>query len=643
MAGLPNHPRLLLLASELPAIHARIANAPWAKSYYDALKKRSDDWLVKTVQLPAEGGQWPHWYVCPVHGVKLKTESPTKHICPIDGQVFTGYPYDQVVMGDRHNDFSNAVRDLGLMYQVTSDKRYASKAKEILLAYRDHYLTYPLHDRWNKPKYGGGHIMAQSLDESTWLIPMAQGMDCVWDILSPDEIEGLRTKLFYPATLDTIMRDHDEVISNRQIWRDSAIGVSGLLFGDKQLTGFAIDSDHGFRTQMEKGVSPNGQWFEGSWGYHFYSIMAGTHLTEAASRSGIDLYDDAFRKMFLAPIVFAMPNGKLPAFNDSGVASASGNANYEAAFLRYKDPTLAEPLQTSTRISLLAFTDGVDKLPPENSSEVHSQNFEQEGYGILAAGKGTEATWLCVKYGPHGGGHGHPDKNQFVVYANGRMIADDPGTELYTSPLHVGWDKTTLAHNTLTVDEQNQVPATGKCLGYKVGDGWGAIITDAGPAIPNISFRRAVSLGPELDCRRRHCSLHRWQTARTGSRLPSNGHLDQRACRRLVHPARKAGLSVSERCAKPGRPESSAATDREKRAVRIRGDFSARGVANHLYTWHGNRLPWNNRPSTCPYRPPHHASDDIYLGGRDQLRKNWPSADAGSCGPKRRNCGARCL
>ena len=63
-----------------------------------------------------------------------------------------------------------------------------------------------------------------------------------------------------------------------------------------------------------------------------------------------------------------------------------------------------------------------------------------------------QATWLCLKYGPHGGGHGHPDKNNFVLYARGKVLFPDPGTRPYGSPLHNGWDKITLAHNTLVVD-----------------------------------------------------------------------------------------------------------------------------------------------------------------------------------------------
>ena len=217
-------------------------------------------------------------------------------------------------------------------------------------------------------------------------------------------------------------------------------------------------------------------------------------LTEAAFRCGIDLYGDAYKKMFLAPLDFAMPDGRLPAFNDSRTASAKGNANYEIALARYKEPRFALPLAKTSRRSLQAFVNGAPELPAVPAAPQPSRNYPASGYAILRAGAGTDATWLCLKYGPHGGGHGHPDKNSFVLYGAGRVLADDPGTANYGVPIQTGWYKTTLAHNTLVVDETSQRPATGSCLDFQTKDGWSAALVDAGTALPEVTFRRAAFL-----------------------------------------------------------------------------------------------------------------------------------------------------
>jgi hypothetical protein len=99
-----------------------------------------------------------------------------------------------------------------------------------------------------------------------------------------------------------------------------------------------------------------------------------------------------------------------------------------------------------------------------------------------------------VKYGPHGGGHGHPDKNSFILYAHGRILTTDAGTHAYGSPLHLDWDKTTLAHNTLVADQSSQEAATGKSLAFGFTQGVDYSMTDAGAIYKGVSFIRTVAL-----------------------------------------------------------------------------------------------------------------------------------------------------
>ena len=171
-----------------------------------------------------------------------------------------------------------------------------------------------------------------------------------------------------------------------------------------------------------------------------------------------------------------------------------GDANYEIALARYKVPVLAIPLAGNARRSLQAFVNGVADLPEPTVAAEASRNFPSSGYTILRAGLGKDATWLCLKYGPHGGPHGHPDKNSFVLYAAGHVLAGDPGTAFYGVPIHAGWYRTTLAHNTLVVDETSQHAATGTSLAFRTGDGWSGSLTEAGYAYGDVSFRRAVCL-----------------------------------------------------------------------------------------------------------------------------------------------------
>ena len=492
-ATLPPHPRLLFATSDIPRIKQRIATHNWARVRFDSLKSQADGWLKTDIKLPPRGGQWFHYYSCPKHGARLRTEGPTRHVCPIDGEVLTGYPYDDVVLMSEHSRLAGAVRTLGVVHQLTGETRYAEKAKEILLAYASKYESYPLHNIKGEERIGGGKVGPQTLDESTWLISMAEGADCIWNTLTAAEQRNAEQHLFRPAT-DIIQR-HKMGIHNIQCWKNSAVGLTGLLLGDSQLVNKALSGEAGYFQQMAKGTTADGAWYEGAWGYHFYTVSAVSHLTEGAFHSGIDLYGPEFKRMFDAPLDLAMPNLELPAFNDSHEVSIPGSASlYEMAFARYQDPRYQLVLARGKRDSDAALMVGREASGRANELVPTSRNFPASGFAILAGGQGNDTTWLCLDYGAHGGGHGHPDKLGFVLYGLGRVIAPDPGTANYGVPIQAGWYRTTIAHNTLTVDERSQQPAEGKCETFLAAKDFSAVSATAGKIYKDVSFRRTLAL-----------------------------------------------------------------------------------------------------------------------------------------------------
>jgi hypothetical protein len=118
--------------------------------------------------------------------------------------------------------------------------------------------------------------------------------------------------------------------------------------------------------------------------------------------SGIDLYREPLRKMFEAPIQLAMPNLMLPAFNDSTEAPVRNNL-YELAFARYHDTLYLTALVGASRRNEYGLWFGVDRIPAGEPAPLKSRNAGDSGYAILQRGVGQQATWLCLKYGPHGG------------------------------------------------------------------------------------------------------------------------------------------------------------------------------------------------------------------------------------------------
>jgi len=146
--------------------------------------------------------------------------------------------------------------------------------------------------------------------------------------------------------------------------------------------------------------------------------------------------------------------------------------------------------------------------------------------------KGSDHT-VAVKFGPHGGGHGHNDKLTFISYAHGAHLATDPGTQAYGAKSHNTWDKTTVAHNTLVVDEQTQAQATGKLLEWNPGPDVTEIRLSAGPVYPNIQIERTLVLTKDylLDIADVHSTMARLTNSIGSITTPVRCRHNFRCCR----------------------------------------------------------------------------------------------------------------
>ncbi|MCY4374489.1 MAG: heparinase II/III family protein, partial [Spirochaetaceae bacterium] len=101
-----------------------------------------------------------------------------------------------------------------------------------------------------------------------------------------------------------------------------------------------------------------------------------------------------------------------------------------------------------------------------------SVNFPASGYAILRArapGRDVEEVQLLLQYGPHGGGHGHLDKLNVVLYANGRVQAPDLGICNYSLPESHDWFRQTVSHNTVVVDQVSQHRIGGELERFEAG------------------------------------------------------------------------------------------------------------------------------------------------------------------------------
>lgn len=496
-------PSLFMSEEDFAARQQVAEREPWAKASLTALIKEADDFPRSYNQRfgltdaapPSEGGQWLHWYACPDSGRALQFHPPDQNICPDTGKNYSGYPYDHVVYQLRNDALAEASVALGLAFRFTRKEEYAQRAAKILNAYARVYPTYTLHDIHGKAGPNGAKAYAQTLDESIWLIKIAWAYDLIRGagVLSAQEKQAIETNVLR-ASATMVLKAHKEPTYNIQSWINGAAAAVGFTLNDQPLIKEAIDGPIGFRYQMHRFVT-EGFWAEGAWGYQFYAMRPLAMTAQMATRKGINLWkqEPNLVALFHSPLGVMLPDGRLPAFNDSGSPDLyEQDYLYEVAYAATSDPALLTVIEHGLRSDREAFLFGVEHLPHAAPPKLVSTIFREAGYAALRS-PNSDLT-VIMKFGAHGGAHGHFDKLNFVLYSHGQMLAVDPGTHPYGIPIHREWDSMTIAHNTISVDQQRQSASTGKLLDWHVGDDWVAVRADAGEVYPGVRLQRTILL-----------------------------------------------------------------------------------------------------------------------------------------------------
>lgn len=468
------HPFVFWDQADIDSALARIVDGSpdqaWARPIHDNIIADAEDWLVEAILVPDEGGGWTMDYVCPTHGVTLRydPDEPLSHRCPAGGEIWTGEPYDAAWRAYRHNSLSTAIRTLGLAFLLEADEgrgaAFAARARDILLDYALKYPDYEIHSPYGPLFPSAAKAFTQTLDEAVWLLKIVAGYDSIYDsgLLTGDEKDRIEDGLLC-FSVNTILRN-DAMRSNWQAWHNAALGSVGFLLEDPWLIDRAIDGAHGFEYHMIESVQDDGIWYEGALSYHYYTLNAYRQLSEAALRSGIDLYANTrYKMMFDAPLDTLLPNLEFPRINDVSSSRDSVRSRapyYEVAKARWNDDLydwlLDEIYSSGTNRSspdALLYGRPIDGTA---SNSLAAANLEASGLAILREGMGADPVYLLMDYGPHGGSHGHPDKLGIILF-KGRELLPDMGTVKYTLPQHEGWYRQTLAHNTLMMGEASQL------------------------------------------------------------------------------------------------------------------------------------------------------------------------------------------
>ncbi|MEE2752993.1 MAG: heparinase II/III family protein [Candidatus Latescibacterota bacterium] len=466
---------------------------------------QADMAIKRTIPFPPEGGQHNQWYQCDKCQIALQTVDDTHHQCPKCNEVYTGYPYDNVIFARQFHSLTRDMNRCAWAYAVTRKRAYAEKARVILIEFAKRYSTYPLHSanqgtREDRLSKSSGHVFEQTLTEASWTQDIVETYDLIreGDVLSSEDDRSIQ--IFLRALADNIWK-HKAGKSNWQTYHNSAFILIGGVLGDETLIKRAIeDPKNGHEYQMAVSVLPGGMWYENSWSYHFYTLGAVERIIETGRRLGLNLYDDPrVKSMYTVAMGYIMADGTLPRFGDALTTGPQGR-RYETAYHYWKDPAFLSILpEGPTWDSIMLGRD--EKLREGTVVETKSQLKEGAGHAILRAVGSDGSSSAVLTFGPFGGFHGHFDKLSFVYFALGQELGYDSGrakSQAYRLPIHKNWYRATTSHNTVLVDRTSQKGAEGVGEFFFHNHELAVSVARVDSAYEGVEHRRVIVLRPHF-------------------------------------------------------------------------------------------------------------------------------------------------
>ena len=504
--------------------------------------------------------------ICPEDGAPLVFDpwSPREHRCARCGKTYTGERHERHWARFQHLWLAERAAHLAALAALADNDAAGARAADILRAYARSYWQYPNRDN----VLGPSRLFFSTYLESIWIcnyLAAAALLDASGH-LDEDTAKGVGQVADEAANL---IGEFDEGFSNRQTWNNAALTAIAVWFEDEELAQRAIEGRTGLLAHLARGFGRDGMWYEGE-NYHLFALRGFLTGAAWAREAGIDIYDvpklaDRVRAALLAPARTALPDFTFPARKDSrfgvslaqpmflelwevGLAELGDGERGEAggeleswlgALYRAPAPKLelfdsylhdapVEPLPallSRNSLSWWALLKMLPELPgdaPPSPWSPGSVLLESQGLALLRAG----GRYVSLECGPHGGGHGHPDRLHLTLHADGVHWLPDFGTGSYVAR-DLAWYRSTLAHNAPRLDGASQPPGDATCEAFDASGDWAWARGSYG------DLTRTVVSGPayvldvvELATREEHLLELPWHFAGSGDVTSPGGWSD---------------------------------------------------------------------------------------------------------------------
>lgn len=406
-----------------------------------------------SVKIPAANGEHAGWD----WAYTLSAKAPPKH------DESKHYPPWTAMFQERSDSLTTRLKHFLVAWLLTGEQGYYDKAHEIVFC----LTKWP---QWTDPSYGGS---PSCLDTGHCTQAVALFYDWCHDQLTEAEQAEVRQALIDKG-IEPIRATFPKLTAYHNFWAviDTGFGMAALaLCGD-------VPEAEAWVAEAVAHAAENYD-VQGSDGGSYEGPMYGTYAADQLAFLLLSLQTSRVAtKLLEHPFLQTLPrfacNGLsphlhgIPTFGDGGFTA--GYPLTMAALANQGDEAARHYLVTTGHLAGIA---GLNELffygpllsaetLPSTPSWLGPAAFVDIGYAFLR-GRGAEP-FLAFKCGPPAAnvGHNHYDQNSFQMTAFHNVLAADPGYRSYFDPPRRRYTTSTLGHNTIVVDLDDDYLASDK-------------------------------------------------------------------------------------------------------------------------------------------------------------------------------------
>ncbi len=457
------HPYIVCTEPEWKAVKEKAENYEWAGDIADTYIKRAEEWSVPDYE----------------KGVNYLFETDNAHKC-----------------------FNSTVA-----WKLTGRIEFAEKAAEFLRRVSDRERGYP-------SKLKACH--QQLVHEGEFFKSCAKAYDLIYDagVLSEQDHEDIH------ASFRIFMDFLDWALSDGGISNWSLAEIAGALYcamavQDRERIERFVFGTGGALAHLQAGVYDDGWWCECTIGYNQMAAGLFSEYTVALRPWGInlagwwvpaqysnkvhfrnqamdglswDIYGETKRNyrciedLWDSLVALANYRSVVQGVNDSaeerfeGASPVAFDSRYDIAYAIYGKPEYAQIIRNGGEKAFRDLFRGVPELP-DIQSDVHRRScyFHNGGISLLRTdteGRSDEEQFeISLKYGSHGGAHGHYDRCALNAVSRYGKALFNPENVWYSygTFMYKFYVQNSISHNMTTVDLKLQDPQEGRQLLFHSG------------------------------------------------------------------------------------------------------------------------------------------------------------------------------